>query len=552
MESLTLLFVLAIGGVNFGWQPVGDGKSGYEYTVQVEPELVDAMQRGESIPIESNIPPEVTPVRKVRVVVGRDQLPRVPQRHTANFAGQPGWTPDRYPAATATSDADRYSSPAPSLMNRTQTAITETGSALSDGVQAGMRSTQEQFSRVGGQVMSDSQNAAQQFGQQLQQYTDATGRQIQSAGNNVQTAAEQTFSATGDQIRQAGNSIGLTNNAATTSAGGVSAPPWPQSTAASSAQTVPYNASAAGNGTFNTMAPPPMAPSRTANGWTTIGNNVAPPPLMNPPLTDPANNSAGIRVAQGGSSGPNLAAPSGSASREPYHSVLVDPSQQGAGASNTSGDWGNPWGTSAAAAAPATIGRNGDAARPANSGNNTGLVPVQPQYPNQQNTQQAADRWSDSWANDPWIKQQQSGAPPQTVGSPPSTGQAVANGGWPTNGANSAVIGTHAGSGQAAIGPPPNSTTAAYPANSTAAGGAPQANNSFGHSVAGGNPGAKQVLPTTETPWMPLVLTALSLIGSLSANVYLGMSYLGARQKYVSLVQRTADTFRRATGTAAA
>src|SRR5262245_65203745 len=131
MEAATLLIVLAIAGVNFGWQSAGDGSAGYEYIVQVEPELVDAMQRGVSIPIESNIPAEVTPIRKVRVVVGRGEVPRTPIRHTANFAGQGGWAPDRYPAASTPSAVDRYSGQGQSVSDRAQTAITETGSAIS-------------------------------------------------------------------------------------------------------------------------------------------------------------------------------------------------------------------------------------------------------------------------------------------------------------------------------------------------------------------------------------------------------------------------------------
>jgi hypothetical protein len=51
---------------------------------------------------------------------------------------------------------------------------------------------------------------------------------------------------------------------------------------------------------------------------------------------------------------------------------------------------------------------------------------------------------------------------------------------------------------------------------------------------------------------MPLLLVTLSLVGSLSANFYLVLSYLGARQKYVTLVQKTANSFRRAAGAAAA
>src|SRR5690606_14593456 len=49
---------------------------GYDYIVQVEPEMLEAMERGELPPIEANLPPEVTPVRRVRIVVGKGELPK--------------------------------------------------------------------------------------------------------------------------------------------------------------------------------------------------------------------------------------------------------------------------------------------------------------------------------------------------------------------------------------------------------------------------------------------------------------------------------------------
>jgi len=48
-----------------------------------------------------------------------------------------------------------------------------------------------------------------------------------------------------------------------------------------------------------------------------------------------------------------------------------------------------------------------------------------------------------------------------------------------------------------------------------------------------------------EKPWVLMVLAVLGLAGSLAANFFLGWSYLDTRQKYQSLVRRTADTFRR-------
>jgi hypothetical protein len=52
-------------------------------------------------------------------------------------------------------------------------------------------------------------------------------------------------------------------------------------------------------------------------------------------------------------------------------------------------------------------------------------------------------------------------------------------------------------------------------------------------------------------PWMLLIASVLTLAGSLAANLYLGVSYLDARQKYQSLVRKTAETFRRVKAAAA-
>ncbi|HEX3600514.1 MAG TPA: hypothetical protein VHU84_10255, partial [Lacipirellulaceae bacterium] len=52
-------------------------------------------------------------------------------------------------------------------------------------------------------------------------------------------------------------------------------------------------------------------------------------------------------------------------------------------------------------------------------------------------------------------------------------------------------------------------------------------------------------------PWTLWILGVLALAGSLAANLYLGASYLDARQKYQSLVRKTAETFRRVKSVAA-
>ena len=53
-----------------------------------------------------------------------------------------------------------------------------------------------------------------------------------------------------------------------------------------------------------------------------------------------------------------------------------------------------------------------------------------------------------------------------------------------------------------------------------------------------------------DVPWMPLLVVSLSLAGSIGANLFLGWSYMDARQKYRHLVQKTANKFRRAAAAA--
>jgi hypothetical protein len=96
-------------------------------------------------------------------------------------------------------------------------------------------------------------------------------------------------------------------------------------------------------------------------------------------------------------------------------------------------------------------------------------------------------------------------------------------------------------------GRPPSNAATQSPANAATA----ASNNGAAGRT---NPGATNLRPNPEPttpaaadkPWMTLALVSISLIGSLSANFFLGWSYVDARQKYQTLVRKTADKFRRA------
>jgi hypothetical protein len=530
MNTASIVVVLAAVGVNFGWQAAEDERDGYEYIVQIEPELLDALQRGEKVPIESNVPPEVAPIRKVRVVVGRGELPRKTLSgvsRTAYFAGQPAWTPDRYnsvaPAAAAVND-DRYGSPPavgnrsavgppPSILDRAQAAVTETGNTLREGVEAGIQAANEQLSRSGEQVRDSAVDAGQQFGQQLQQWTNDPQRQLEQAGNDLRNATQQTLGAVGNQLQQVTNPFtpATTTPPANRPRGSIAPPPWPVAGSTTAPPWTGTSQSSATDTPPSAVAQAAAPPARASTSWTSIDPNVAGPPLVLPQLATTSRTTNGTseqdHMVAAGPAFPNSAA----ITRQPIHSVLTDPSS--AGTSQTaSDDWATDWhNTAGATKASIERGANANADTQAGAARGSELVPVQPldrpvQQPQQ--PQQASNLWSNDWADsDLWSQ------PPQ--GSTDSIAQNQQ---------------------------PLAATPTTQPTNSTVPGSsvnsAPLANNMS-------NLAGPTAVTTDQPPWLPLLVVSLSLMGSLSANVFLGWSYMDARQKYRLLVQKTADTFRR-------
>ncbi len=76
MLSPVYFLLLPFLSVTFGYEPSADAEVGYDYIVQVEPEMLDQLREGRAGAIESNLPPEVNPIRRIRLVVGRGPLPK--------------------------------------------------------------------------------------------------------------------------------------------------------------------------------------------------------------------------------------------------------------------------------------------------------------------------------------------------------------------------------------------------------------------------------------------------------------------------------------------
>lgn len=534
MNTVSSLFILLAAGVNYGWQPAGDNSEGYEYVVQVEPELLDALRRGDPVPIESNVPAEVGPIRKVRITVGRGDVPRqslTAVNRTAYFAGQGAWSPGQ-PEPNVGSQYDIYAAPAgsagvsppPDVLQRAQNAITESGTAIGQGIEAGIEAANQQLSRTGNQLLESTRGVSQDLSRQAEQWMNNPSQQMQQPTNSNTSAVSQPGGA----------------NARMQSV--VSPPPWPQATG-NGQQTL---GGASGSG-MSTMGAPTAttAPTRTATGWTSIGSNIAAPPLVAPQLAAvPAGASApSTRTAT--TSGPGFptatSAPGGAGNLSPVANPL---SSQ---ATSQDGNW-----PSANGAQPATISRSGNAsAFGGTDGRSPGFANSQPSGGYASSPQQPAGQLVDPFAGtNTWPEQSTAnlaGRGQTDVASTVNTnqrawqygaGQTAPNAGPPVG---PSAIGTYP-PGQYMVGTmpnPPGTLRGTMPGTTLN-----DAGTDFGRETtlaAQGN----------QPPWVPFVIVCLTLVGSLSANLFLGWSYLDARQRYRLLVRKTADTFRRVTGSAA-
>lgn len=77
MHGITLLLIAAIG-VDVGWKPTENGE--LEYIIQIAPEQLQALKTGDVI--EVGVRPMLRSVRRYRIVVGTDPLPRQSARPT--------------------------------------------------------------------------------------------------------------------------------------------------------------------------------------------------------------------------------------------------------------------------------------------------------------------------------------------------------------------------------------------------------------------------------------------------------------------------------------
>lgn len=117
MMEYALLLAAASLGVDYGWQRTDDGS--LEYIIQLEPALLQSLAEGE--PIISEVHPDVRGVRRFRIVVGANRLPREPVAPSMGEVGRPPTSPSGAPL------------PGPEPVDRTTLDVGRTGSSRDGG-----------------------------------------------------------------------------------------------------------------------------------------------------------------------------------------------------------------------------------------------------------------------------------------------------------------------------------------------------------------------------------------------------------------------------------
>jgi hypothetical protein len=527
MEVASIALVVAALGVTFGWQPSPEDPQAYEVLMQVEPELVDVLQQGRQIPIESHVPASVTPIRNIRVVVGTDELPQTsitksqaensraarvvrgqepPLEYTTQFQSDDGWAGDRYsPATTGGShqfdqrgatigvEPIRTDQADPWTLDGAQQAAANAGNSLRDSVTSGIQQANQQLSQGGQQVRESAESASREFGQQLQSMTGLGGQSSPPAA---------------------------------TSASGKPPSTWPAPPPLATSTQAPQ------------LSPLASSESTTAT-WSSIQPQLAPPRLRLPTMTDSMRVASNPTLGRA-STGPSFPPPPATATAPPLHSVLSAPATSSHQSANQ--DWASVWGTSGTARAQASDADAG-----------VGLEPVPPRVRSSAPPRMAATTTdTDTWG---WADPPATSAPPKTderynQPTAPAQQSDLAADAWanfspaPNSTTNDPLADRHT--------PPAQPQTVARPVDETAV--SPSATISMatiGVAPAGNQQQQAGAADAEEVPWKPLLAVSLALAASLGANFFLGVSYADARHRYLSLVAKTTHAFQKEAGIAA-
>ncbi|BBO32345.1 hypothetical protein PLANPX_1957 [Lacipirellula parvula] len=593
------LFAL-IAAVGFGWQPMPDGSERYEYIVQVDEELAATLASGKSIPIVGEVPDDIRPIGWVRVVIGdgappRERMvtrlkpvvaatmakPELPAEESIVVRGQ---------NAVGSADYNRYgeipqqlSQQAAATANAVTNAATEawnggstpapSGQALFDNaVASGTQAWNENVAGPAANAMNDAaQNLQTQLGNSVQQgFNNASNQVQQSAQNAAASLGERTSSVINElrnpQARQpATTSRDVRNQPAPLTA---VAPPATGS-AATGAPPAIYGDSQPANSwnqdslpTTTPLQSNAQSPAPSAAAGSTWNNTATAPfptaaPLANQGTSGLGNGSSQQQPTQYSQQQQQPA--SGAPAANEWNSdnfAASQPATNGMGgvnntATNNNTSTSNPWQGVADPRVPATT------AGSTSSTPGIGVMPPQGDLANGQTRPfgGGGSQWSgDSpipsappLASETNLAGTGSTLSPSNTGAPAiSVGMMNQNPNRPLDevagAAGTGTPATHASTGQTT--PPATMNRDIF--NS------PRSNQPTNGQPAGAGQGGSATMPTANTQanaaagtggrdnaFIALVAWVL-LFGSAFGNLYLFWSYLDVRQKYRSLVRKTA------------
>ncbi len=282
-----------------GWQPMPDGSPSYECVVQLEPELLNSLKHGDSIPLSVEVPENVRPISRIRITVGKGELPQ--QMLATQYKP---WPADEKQSRDGVVETQFSTNAAPANNGYgIQQAVNQQVAPVAEYIS----NTQNEFARSlqnGGQAVRDAAAQATQDilppdpGRSISNAVDRAGQQL---GNNLQTVGEtvqedirQMFSAEpaastsailppgNANVPQAGNGqsqqiLPVDPNTATNNRRRLDQPissnqanDWQSSTANGTNTAVPTNANST-RGVFNAPWPEVQAPQNTATNNANVG-----------------------------------------------------------------------------------------------------------------------------------------------------------------------------------------------------------------------------------------------------------------------------------------
>jgi len=558
MSAIALVLLAAGVGVGYGWQPMSDGSNRYEYLVQLEPELLETLKEGRSIPIVGDVPAGIGPIGRIRVTVGSGELPRrrivtelkpevgaksdsdivltqYNQYPAPTFAPPPSAAPTARAAAAAVDDAvstwnggNASSSAAPSTswpaaaQQATDNVLRTAGqaSAAADaavntwnsGAPTAPADPNGPFGKMG--------DGLDRFTQPLRNGMESVDNQVRNAASDLQEKTKKLANELTQPLTGGTTWNGAAPTAAPTTAPSLPAPPW--------------NAGP-------TSAPAPTAgrydqPPTTWNQDQRAADGLTAPPLASPPGFVGAPPAGTPSKVAGPAPAPG--APSPASQRLDQ---AIDPRDVGRWESRP---------TNGAGAGSSIV--DNLATGPAAGSERSSGAPSQPILGSPTNSP------AGNWPDDSRAAAPSDGRWPAVAG--PTTSATATSGGAGATPRGPAIdknmlaqpgdrqLEGGPGARQLALPAPPSTTPLAFPTTGPVTSGPPTGAAGQGwdfstRPTGGQATGTKapDATPPANGPHAMTVLAAwILLCGSAAGNLYLFWSYLDVRTKYRALVRKTA------------